>query len=169
MMVRVVLLSVLVALNFVLQQVSAEQYRIWSSFRGTWARTYYKGVPEVNVVLNRDIADSRDNEIWEIEFDCVSRIVNKGTGQPAHQSSQDSFTIVTASYFVEPEWQVSRVRIENGEDMYRIALDGTNLVWTQVRGSITLWELDNDEVDWDQLWRLEPIRSDSLLERFKGQ
>ncbi|KAF9343683.1 hypothetical protein BGX26_005370 [Mortierella sp. AD094] len=169
-MARVVLLSVLVALTFVLQQVSAERYRIWSSFRGTWARAYiFEGAPEVSIVLRQDIADPRDNEIWDIEFDSASKIVNIGTGQAVHRSSYDSRTNVIASYSVKTEWQLSRVRVENGEEMYRIALHGTNLVWTQVRGSVVLWELDNEEVDWDQLWHLEAIWNDGPIEWFKGQ
>ncbi|KAI9235475.1 MAG: hypothetical protein BYD32DRAFT_463440 [Podila humilis] len=174
-MVRVVLLSVFIALAFVLAQVSAERYRIWTKISGTPqagtpAKAYsVEGTPEGPVTLRRDIAGLHDDEIWEIEFDCASRIVNIGTGQPAHHSSYWG-VIVTTSYSVQAEWQVSRVHIENREEMYRITRAGTNLVWTQVRGSIMLFELYNDDgIDWDQLWHLEPIRSDGLLERFKGQ
>lgn len=63
-MVRVVLLSVFIALAFVLAQVSATRYRIWTKFRGTPAKAYsVEGAPEGPVTLRRDIADLRDDEI----------------------------------------------------------------------------------------------------------
>lgn len=170
MIVRSILILVLHALVIVPQQISGERYRIWSSVRGTWARAYsFEGVPETFVNVKPDIADPRDNEIWEIEPNRTSKIVNVGTKRAAQPWSHDSRTIVTASYSVKTKWDVLRVQVENREDMYRITLDGTNLVWTQVRGSIILWDLVDDEIDWDQLWYLEPIRNDDQPAWFKGQ